>query len=99
LEPRGDGPVSHKIGERSMPLGPGTKLGPYEILALLGVLLETCLADKLAFGDGTKPDSRACAGGVAAYGSRGVWRQYFDTTVAITTVLTCAEFCIINTLT
>jgi hypothetical protein len=32
-----------------MPLGPGTKLSPHEILALLGVLFETCLAHKLAF--------------------------------------------------
>ena len=28
--------------------------GPYEILALLGVLLETCLADKLAVAERRK---------------------------------------------
>ena len=36
---------------------------------------------------------------IAACRYSGVWSQYLDTTVAITTVLKCAEFCIINTLT
>ncbi len=34
--------------------GPGTKLGPCEILARLGVPLETRLADKLALVERTK---------------------------------------------
>ena len=44
----------------------------------------------------SKPASRSR---IAAYKYAGVWSKYLHTTVAMTTVLKCVGFCIINTLT